>query len=164
MNIQLQIPSRSDRNLIRRLMELYQYDFSEFDGQDLDEHGHLWFKDRRGQSWQTAYRGTFTGTCVIKTKGIRCVKDSSYSFGMTARLDNKILAIKWVWPPFIAFIAFQSIISEHQIQLKEAWHAYFHDWNKDSCGRKHYSDRRHTTCWLERWANDFLSLWHGIQD
>ncbi|WP_370867439.1 DUF4160 domain-containing protein [Nitrosomonas sp.] len=21
----------------------------------------------------------------------------------------------------------QSIISEHQIQLKEAWHAYFHD-------------------------------------
>lgn len=45
MNIQLQIPSRSDRNLIRRLMELYQYDFSEFDGQDLDEHGCFGYGD-----------------------------------------------------------------------------------------------------------------------
>ena len=45
MNIQLQTPSRSDRNLIRRLMELYQYDFSEFDGQDLDEHGCFGYGD-----------------------------------------------------------------------------------------------------------------------
>ncbi len=45
MNIQLQIPSRSDRNLVRRLMELYQYDFSEFDGQDLDEHGCFGYGD-----------------------------------------------------------------------------------------------------------------------
>lgn len=45
MNIQLQIPSKSDRNLVRRLMELYQYDFSEFDGQDLDEHGCFGYGD-----------------------------------------------------------------------------------------------------------------------
>lgn len=45
MNIQLQIPSRSDRNLVRHLMELYQYDFSEFDGQDLDEHGCFGYGD-----------------------------------------------------------------------------------------------------------------------
>jgi len=46
---------------------------------------------------------------------------------MTARSDNKIVCNKMGLTPFIAFIAFQSIISEHQIQLKEAWHAYFHD-------------------------------------
>ncbi len=45
MNIQLQTPSRSDRNLVRRMMELYQYDFSEFDGQDLDEHGCFGYGD-----------------------------------------------------------------------------------------------------------------------
>ena len=45
MNIQLRVPSRSDRNLVRRLMELYQYDFSEFDGQDLDEHGCFGYGD-----------------------------------------------------------------------------------------------------------------------
>jgi predicted acetyltransferase len=45
MNIQLHIPTRSDRNLVRRLMELYQYDFSEYDGQDLDEHGHFGYGD-----------------------------------------------------------------------------------------------------------------------
>ena len=45
MNIQLQIPSRSERSLVRHLMELYQYDFSEFDGQDLDEHGCFGYGD-----------------------------------------------------------------------------------------------------------------------
>lgn len=45
MNVQLRIPSRSDRTLVRRLMELYQYDFSEFDGQDLDEHGTFGYGD-----------------------------------------------------------------------------------------------------------------------
>ncbi|MCG2786483.1 MAG: GNAT family N-acetyltransferase [Anaerolineae bacterium] len=45
MNMQLRTPSRSDRNLVRRLMELYQYDFSEFDEQDLDEHGCFGYGD-----------------------------------------------------------------------------------------------------------------------
>lgn len=39
MDIAIQTPSRSDRELIRRMMELYLYDFSEFEGDDLDEHG-----------------------------------------------------------------------------------------------------------------------------
>ncbi|MBE2198726.1 MAG: GNAT family N-acetyltransferase [Anaerolinea sp.] len=39
MNIELRPPSRSNRNLIRRMMELYLYDFSEYDDADLDEHG-----------------------------------------------------------------------------------------------------------------------------
>lgn len=39
MNIELRPPSRSDRGLIRRMMELYLYDFSEYEDSDLDEHG-----------------------------------------------------------------------------------------------------------------------------
>ena len=39
MNIALRVPSRSDRDLIRRMMELYLYDFSEFEDSDLDGHG-----------------------------------------------------------------------------------------------------------------------------
>lgn len=39
MKVSLREPSRSDRELIRRMMELYLHDFSEFDGSDLDEHG-----------------------------------------------------------------------------------------------------------------------------
>ena len=39
MNVELSAPSRSDRGLIRRMMELYLYDFSEYENSDLDEHG-----------------------------------------------------------------------------------------------------------------------------
>lgn len=45
MNVTLQEPSRSDRSLIRRMMELYLHDFSEFDGSDLDEHGLFGYGD-----------------------------------------------------------------------------------------------------------------------
>lgn len=45
MNIELQVPSRAERGLIRRMMELYLHDFSEFDGSDLDEHGFFGYDD-----------------------------------------------------------------------------------------------------------------------
>jgi predicted acetyltransferase len=53
MEVALKDVSRSDRTLIRRLLELYLYDFSEFDGSDVDEHGvygygdldYFWFED-----------------------------------------------------------------------------------------------------------------------
>jgi predicted acetyltransferase len=45
MNVELIVPSRSDRGLIRRMMELYMHDFSEFDGSDLDEHGLFGYGD-----------------------------------------------------------------------------------------------------------------------
>lgn len=45
MNVDLRTPSRSERSLIRRMMELYLHDFSEFDGTDLDEHGQFGYGD-----------------------------------------------------------------------------------------------------------------------
>jgi predicted acetyltransferase len=45
MKLELREPSRSDRVLIRRMMELYLHDFSEFDNSDLDEHGLFGYGD-----------------------------------------------------------------------------------------------------------------------
>lgn len=45
MNIELRTPSRADRQLIRRMMELYLYDFSEYEDSDLDEHGYFGYDD-----------------------------------------------------------------------------------------------------------------------
>jgi predicted acetyltransferase len=45
MEITVERPSRSDRDLIRRMMELYLHDFSEFDDSDLDEHGVFGYGD-----------------------------------------------------------------------------------------------------------------------
>ena len=40
MNIEVLPASISDKPLIQRMMELYQYDFSEFTNADLDKHGY----------------------------------------------------------------------------------------------------------------------------
>lgn len=55
MHIDVHIVGISEKPLIQRMMQLYQYDFSEFDGTDLDEHGafcynyldHYWVEDSR---------------------------------------------------------------------------------------------------------------------
>lgn len=43
--LHLRIPTPADRELIRRMLELYLHDFSEFDGADLDEHGRFDYSD-----------------------------------------------------------------------------------------------------------------------
>lgn len=45
MNVDLRAPDRSDRGLIRLMMELYLYDFSEYTGSDLNEHGQFGYGD-----------------------------------------------------------------------------------------------------------------------
>jgi predicted acetyltransferase len=37
--VELQPAGRADRSVLRNLLELYSYDFSEYTGDDLDEHG-----------------------------------------------------------------------------------------------------------------------------
>lgn len=45
MQVTIHPPSRAERGLIRRMMELYLHDFSEFDEADLDEHGLFGYGD-----------------------------------------------------------------------------------------------------------------------
>lgn len=44
VKVQVLPADRDDRAVIRRLLELYRYDFSEFDGSDLDEHGEFGYR------------------------------------------------------------------------------------------------------------------------
>jgi len=45
MNVELRTPDRSERFVIRNMMELYLHDFSEFEDADLDEHGLFGYGD-----------------------------------------------------------------------------------------------------------------------
>ena len=55
MSVEVLLASLKDKPLIQRMMELYQYDFSEFEGTDLDQHGcfgysylgHYWVEEGR---------------------------------------------------------------------------------------------------------------------
>lgn len=55
MNLEILPASIEDKPLLQRMMELYQYDFSEFEGTDLDAHGsygynyldHYWTEEGR---------------------------------------------------------------------------------------------------------------------
>ena len=45
MNIEVILAGHAERLIVRNLMELYQHDFSELDGTDLDEHGQYGYPD-----------------------------------------------------------------------------------------------------------------------
>jgi len=45
MNIEVTLAGHAERLIVRNLMELYQHDFSELDGTDLDEHGQYGYPD-----------------------------------------------------------------------------------------------------------------------
>jgi len=45
MNIDVRRAGAADRLVVRHMMELYQHDFSELDGTDLDEHGQYGYYD-----------------------------------------------------------------------------------------------------------------------
>lgn len=45
MNIEVRRAGAADRLVVRNMMELYQHDFSELDGTDLDEHGQYGYYD-----------------------------------------------------------------------------------------------------------------------
>jgi predicted acetyltransferase len=45
MDVEIRRPERSERELIRRMMQLYLHDFSEFDGEELDAHALFTYGD-----------------------------------------------------------------------------------------------------------------------
>jgi predicted acetyltransferase len=68
MNLAIRTPTRADRELLRRMMELYLYDFSEFDGSDLDEHGVFGYGDL-DYFWFEATHAAFLVTVDEKLAG-----------------------------------------------------------------------------------------------
>lgn len=45
MKIEIRRAEFTERQIVRNLMELYQHDFSELDGTDMDEHGQYGYYD-----------------------------------------------------------------------------------------------------------------------
>ena len=74
MNVELRTPTRSDRSVIRNMMELYLYDFSEFEDADLDEHG-LYGFDELDYYWFEPTYVAFLATVDGKLAGFVLVDD-----------------------------------------------------------------------------------------
>lgn len=58
MKIEIQPASLEDKTILRNLMELYAYDFSEFEQSDVDEHG-LFGYERLDHYWTEPGRYPF---------------------------------------------------------------------------------------------------------
>jgi predicted acetyltransferase len=65
--------AEQDKSVLRRLLELYQHDFSEFDGRDLDAHGeygypyidHYWTEPER-HPFLFAVDGRWAGLALVR--------------------------------------------------------------------------------------------------
>lgn len=74
MHIEVVRAAEGDRTVVRRLLELYQHDFSEFDGRDLDAHGeygyryldHYWTDESRHPFLFRA-NGQWAGLALVRS-------------------------------------------------------------------------------------------------
>src|SRR5512138_650387 len=73
MNIEVQQASLEDKVVLRNLMELYAYDFSEFDQCDVDEHG-LFGYERLDHYWTEPGRYPFLVRVEGKLAGLVLVR------------------------------------------------------------------------------------------
>jgi predicted acetyltransferase len=77
MSVELVAASVNDKAVLRRLLQLYHYDFSEWNGDDVDEHGefahvyldHYW-TDLDSHPFLIRYAGRWAGFALVRTKGV----------------------------------------------------------------------------------------------
>lgn len=74
--VELQRAAREDKSVLRNLMELYLYDFSEYLGEDIDEHGHYGYKFI-DHYWTEPGRHPFFIRVDDRLAGFALVRDSS---------------------------------------------------------------------------------------
>ena len=77
MNIEIATATIADKPLIQRMMELYQYDFSEFANTDLDEHGHFGYS-HLDHYWVESNRYPFLVRVDRKLAGFVFVHQNTY--------------------------------------------------------------------------------------
>lgn len=81
MEVELVPAEKQDKSVVRNLMELYLYDFSEFAGDDVDEHG-LYGYNRLDHYWTEPGRYPFLFRVDGAWAGFALVSSFSY-FGVT---------------------------------------------------------------------------------
>ncbi|MEM7591897.1 MAG: GNAT family N-acetyltransferase [Cyanobacteria bacterium P01_A01_bin.83] len=77
MNIEITSASVTDKSVIRQMMELYQYDFSEFTKADLNEHGHFGYP-YLDNYWVELKRNPFLVRVNDKLAGFVLVHQNTY--------------------------------------------------------------------------------------
>lgn len=73
MTVEVVLAEERDKGVVRRLLELYRYDFSEFDGADVDIHGeygyryldHYWTEEDR-QAFLLVVDGQWAGLALVR--------------------------------------------------------------------------------------------------
>jgi hypothetical protein len=78
MTVELVRASLSDKAVLRRLLQLYRYDFSEWNGDDVDEHGefghryldHYW-TDQDSHPFLIRQAGRWAGFALVRTEGVK---------------------------------------------------------------------------------------------
>jgi predicted acetyltransferase len=77
MTVELVQASVSDKAVLRHLLQLYRYDFSEWNGDDVDEHGefrhlyldHYW-TDRDSHPLLIRHAGRWAGFALVRTESV----------------------------------------------------------------------------------------------
>lgn len=121
MEIELRTPSRSDRQLIRRMMELYLHDFSEFDGQDLDEHGCFGYGDL-DYFWFEPTHAAFLVTADKKLAGFALIDNEVLVKGSERSLTEFFIMRKYRRRGVgkqVAFEVFQRFPAKWEVRVIE---------------------------------------------
>ncbi|MDF2715641.1 MAG: acetyltransferase [Paenibacillus sp.] len=88
MDIEIKLASYEEKSILRNLMELAQYDYSEYDGSDVDEHGlygykfldHYW-TDADRYPFLVRVSGKLAGFALVRVYDKRPDDSNIYSIG-----------------------------------------------------------------------------------
>lgn len=110
MNVALEAIAYGDKAVLRRMLELYLYDFTEFTGDDLDEHGefgyryldHYWAAGPDEQRFPFFIRieGTLAGFALVRLKAGRYSMAEFFVMRRHRRRGNGAEAAKQVFSHF----------------------------------------------------------------
>lgn len=94
MDIEVRLASSSERLIVRHLMELYQHDFSEIDGSELDEHGQYGYFDL-DCFWINPAYSAYVFKVSGKWAGFALVNDEVYVQGNTRAIVEFFIVRKY---------------------------------------------------------------------
>lgn len=94
MDIEVRRAEYSERLIVRHMMELYQHDFSEFDGTDLDEHGQYGYYDL-DCFWINPAFAAYVVKVDGKWAGFALANDETYLPGNTLAIAEFFIVRKY---------------------------------------------------------------------
>ena len=152
MNIEISLAILDDKALIQRLMELYQYDFSETEGNDLDKHGCFGYP-YLDYYWVENGRYPFLVYVNGKVAGFVLVNHHTYLPGNDVSIAEFFVMRKYRKQGIgktVAFQIFDKFSEKWEIQETETNVGAQHFWRKVVAA---YTNGRYTEVMMndERW-------------